>query len=78
MQDICTKTTNARSTFAKKHTLILVAAEEEIDGAVNIATNKCVEFDTCLLHAEIEVTTWSIIYMDSILCKLESVANDVT
>jgi hypothetical protein len=71
LQEVGTKATGPRSTFAKKLTQMKTAAEEEVYGAVNIAADKRVEFQVRLSDAETEATTWSIVDMDRIVRQLE-------
>jgi len=60
LQDLGTKPTCPRSSFAKKHATMITTAEEEVYGAANMTANKSVEFQIHLSDAETKATTWSI------------------
>jgi len=70
-QEVRTKATGPRYTFAKKLTQMKTAAEEEVYGVANMTADKRVEFQVCLFSAETEATTWSIADMDYIANQLE-------
>jgi len=54
-------------TFATKLAQMITAAEEEINGAVNVTFDKHVNFQDHLCHVKSEATTWSIVNMDHIV-----------
>jgi len=54
------------------------AAEEEVDAAVNMTTDKRVEFQVRLSDAKTEATTWSIADMDPIVSQLEREIYSIT
>jgi len=60
LQDLGTKPTCPRSSFAKKRATMITTAEEEVYGAANMTANKSVEFRIHLSDAETKATTWSI------------------
>jgi len=78
LQEVGTKATGPRSIFAKKLAQMKTAAEEEVYGAVNMSTDKCVEFQVCLSDAETEATTWSLADIDRIVSQLESEIYGIT
>jgi hypothetical protein len=57
LQEVGTKATGPRSTFAKKPAQIKTAAKEEVYRAVNMTANKHAEFQVSLSDAETEATT---------------------
>jgi hypothetical protein len=71
LQEVGTKATGPRSTFAKKLAQMKTAAEEEVYGAVNMTADKREEFQVRLSDAETEATTWSIADTDRIVSQLE-------
>jgi len=71
LQEVGTKATGPRSTFAKKLAQIKTAPEEAVYEAVNMTANKRVEFQVRLSDAETEATTWSIADKDCIANQLE-------
>jgi len=71
LQEVGTKATGPRSTFAKKLAQIKTVAEEEVYGAANMNTDKPVEFQVRLSDAETEATTWSIANTDRIANQQE-------
>jgi len=71
LQEVGTKATCPRSTFAKKLAQMKTAAEEKVYEAANMTTDKHVEYLVCLSHAETEATTWSIADLDSFANPLE-------
>ena len=70
-QEVMSKVSSPRSTFAKKHVQMKTAAEEEIYGVVDMTADKHVEFLVRLSNAETEATIWSIADTDSIVSQLE-------
>jgi len=70
-QEVRTKATGPRSTFAKKLAQMKTAAEEEVNGAVNMTADKPVEFQVRLSDAETEATTWSMADTVRIVSQLE-------
>jgi hypothetical protein len=71
LQEVGTKATGPRSTFAKKLAQMKTAAEEEVYRAGNMTTDKRAEFQVRLSEAETEATTWSIADTDRIVSQLE-------
>jgi len=71
LQKVLTKATGPRSTFAKTLAHMKTATEEEVHGAANMTSDKCVEFQVRLSEAKTEATTWSIPDTDHIANLLE-------
>jgi hypothetical protein len=71
LQEVGTKATGPRSTFAKKLAQMKTAAKQEVYGAVNMTADKREEFQVCLSDTETEATTWSITDTDRIVRQLE-------
>jgi len=67
LQDIGTKATGPRSTFAKTYTQWKTAADEGVSRVANTIVYKGVEFQVHLRDAEMETTTWSIADIDHIV-----------
>jgi len=70
-QEVGTKATGPRSTFAKKLAQMKTAAEEGVYKPVNMTADKCVEFQVRLSDVETEATTWSMADTDRIVSQLE-------
>ena len=77
-EEVGTKAAGPRSTFAKKLAQMKTAAEEEVYGAVNMTTDKCVQFQVCLSDAQTEATTWSMADTDHIVSQVEREINGIT
>jgi len=71
LQEVRTKATGPRSIIAKKLARLTTAAEDEAYRAVNMTTDKRVQFQVCLSDAEIEATTWSITETDHVVNQVE-------
>jgi len=78
LQEVATKATSPRSTFAKKLAQMKTAAEEEVCGVANMTADKRAEFQVCLSDAETEATTSSIADTDRIANQLEREIYGVT
>jgi len=78
LQEIGTKATGPRSTFAKKLAQMKTAAEEEVHGAANKTADKRVEFQVRLSHADTGATTLIIADTDRIANQLEREIHGVT
>jgi hypothetical protein len=59
LQEVGTKATGPRSTFAKKLAQMKTAAEEEVYGVANMTANNHVEFQVRQSDMETEATTWN-------------------
>jgi len=71
LQVVGTKATGPRSTFANVLAQLKTAAEEEAYGAVNMTTDKRLQFQVRLSDAETEATTWSMPDTDHVVNQLE-------
>jgi len=78
LQEVGTKATGPRSTFAKTLAQMKTAAEEEVYGAANITADKRVEFQVRQSDAETEATSWSIADTDPIGNQLEKEIYSIT
>ena len=78
LQEVGTKATGPRSTFAQKLAQMNTAAGEEVYGAANETANKRVEFQVRLSDAETEATTLSVADTDCIANQLEREIYGVT
>ena len=78
LQEVATKATSPRSTFAKKLAQMTTAAEEEVYEAANMTANKRVKFQIRLSDAETEATSLSIADTDRIANQLEREIHGVT
>jgi len=78
LQEVGTKATSPRSTFAKKLAQMTTAAEEEVYEAANMTANKRVKFQIRLSDAETEATSLSIADTDRIANQLEREIYGVT
>jgi hypothetical protein len=67
LQEVGTKATSPKSTFAKKLAQIKTAAEEEVYAVANMAADNRVKFEVHISNAETETTTWSIADTDRIV-----------
>jgi len=77
-QVVRTRATGPRSIFAKKLAQMKTASEEEAYWAVNMITDKHVQFQVCLSNAEIEATTWSIANTDRVMNQLKREIYSIT
>jgi hypothetical protein len=59
LQEVGTKATGPRSTFAKKLAQMKTAAEEEVYGVANMPADNHVEFQVSQSDMETEATTWN-------------------
>ena len=78
LQEVGSKPTGSRRTFARKLAQMQTAAEEEVYGVVNMTAEKRVECQVHLSDAETGPTTWSIADMDRIVSQLESEMYGIT
>jgi len=70
LKQVETKATGPRSTFATKLAHMMTAAKGYIYGAVNMTTDKPVEFQVLLCDAETEATNRRIADTDRIVSQL--------
>jgi len=71
LQEGGTNATGPRSIFAQKLAQMKTAAEEAVYRAVNMTTDKHVQFQVCLSDAGIEATTWGVTDTDCVVNQLE-------
>ena len=71
LQQVGTKATGPRSTFAKKLPPMKSAAEDEVCGAANMTADKGVEFQVRLSNAETEAATGGIADTDRVANQLQ-------
>ena len=71
LQEVGTKATGPRSTFAKKLAQMKTAAEEEVYGAINMTADEREDLQVRLSDAETEATTWSIADTERVTIQLE-------
>jgi len=72
LQEVGTKATGPRSKLAKDLTLMKAAAEDEAYRAVNMTTDKRLQFQIRLSDAETDATTWSLADTERVTIQLET------
>jgi len=78
LQEVGTKATGPTSIFAKELAIITAAAEDEAYVAANMTTNKPLQCQIRLSHAETEATTWSLADTARVTNQLEGEIYGIT
>jgi len=77
-QNLQTKSTCPRSTFANMLTTMKTSAEEDVCSVANMTPNKHVEFQVCLSGVDTATTTWSIANRDWDVNQLKTEIYSIT